>query len=369
MDQFMSNTQTSASFPQSTDIRWDCGSAYDLFVSLKVLHEPSTFGLRASWAAGVRSRLPLEERKFLEEIYSFFWVPITWIYNLPEPKDAATALSALRQIPAERRLVTLSYALKETPSEMRELIQKVNSSRGWDDSDLEKVRAMEKTEGHNLTTSQLKSILNWLSKADEFGEKLLEALQTYHQVFFAEEEHRIEQPLHQALQKAQQFSQTLPPMQLLNELSQGVEFEESFFKKSLILAPTYWSTPFIFLADLNLQTKIVLFGARPTGDSLIPGEQVPETLLIALKALADPTRLGILRYLEQAPHTPSQLARKLRLRAPTVTHHLNELRLAGLVQISIRGEMRYYSARHDYLKSLGNSLEQFLHSQEPSSRE
>jgi hypothetical protein len=35
-------------------LHWDYGTAYDLFVSLMVLHKPSKFGLRGAWAKGVR---------------------------------------------------------------------------------------------------------------------------------------------------------------------------------------------------------------------------------------------------------------------------------------------------------------------------
>jgi hypothetical protein len=41
----------------SPQLRWEFGTAYDLMMSLEVLHNPENFGLRASWAAGVRSRL------------------------------------------------------------------------------------------------------------------------------------------------------------------------------------------------------------------------------------------------------------------------------------------------------------------------
>ena len=80
---------------------------------------------------------------------------------------------------------------------------------------------------------------------------------------------------------------------------------------------------------------VVLFGARPAEVALVPGEVVPDAMLRALKALSDPTRLLILRYLSDQPQTPSQLARRLRLRPPTVIHHLSALRLAGLVYISL----------------------------------
>ena len=42
---------------------WDWGTAYDLFVSLDVLHDPTYFGVRGSWAAGVRARLPAAVRE------------------------------------------------------------------------------------------------------------------------------------------------------------------------------------------------------------------------------------------------------------------------------------------------------------------
>ena len=54
----------------SPTIEWDYGTAYEFFISLHVLHQPEHFGIRASWAAGVRSRIPSAERKLLEDIYS-----------------------------------------------------------------------------------------------------------------------------------------------------------------------------------------------------------------------------------------------------------------------------------------------------------
>ena len=50
----------------SPRLLWDWGTAYDLFISLEVLHEPDKFGVRGAWAAGVRARLPDEGREALE---------------------------------------------------------------------------------------------------------------------------------------------------------------------------------------------------------------------------------------------------------------------------------------------------------------
>jgi DNA-binding transcriptional ArsR family regulator len=109
------------------------------------------------------------------------------------------------------------------------------------------------------------------------------------------------------------------------------------------------------------QHWVVLFGARPPEVSLVPGEVVPDGLLRALKALSDPTRLLILRYLNDQPQTPSQLARRLRLRPPTVIHHLNALRLAGLVYVTLEGRQeKRYTVRVAAVTDIFGVLRQFL---------
>jgi DNA-binding transcriptional ArsR family regulator len=72
--------------------------------------------------------------------------------------------------------------------------------------------------------------------------------------------------------------------------------------------------------------------------------------------------LRILHYLTREPHTPAELARQLRLRAPTVIHHLKVLRLAGLVQLRLGEDKqdRAYAARPEMVKAACASLSDFL---------
>ena len=97
------------------------------------------------------------------------------------------------------------------------------------------------------------------------------------------------------------------------------------------------------LTTLDEETALFVYGARPADMSLVPGELVPDALYQALKALADPTRLRILRYLSDEPLAPAQLARRLRLRPPTVIHHLDALRLARLVIVTLAPEGKAYA--------------------------
>ena len=140
----------------------------------------------------------------------------------------------------------------------------------------------------------------------------------------------------------------------------GNEFRVS----KLIFTPAFWTTPLILFDKFDKDTLFLTFGARPMDMSLIPGESLPDGLVRSLKALADPTRLKILFYLSHEGLAPSEIARRLHLRAPTVTHHLNELRLAGLVNMTIQGQERKYTARHETLQATFTNLQDFLKTSE-----
>jgi len=344
----------------SPRLLWDIGTAYDLFVSLEVLHKPDTYGLRASWAAGVRSRLSPSERKFLEEAQSMLWVPLSWIYSLPEPRDAASVLWGLRQIPPEGRLRVLMEGHKTDP-DIQAIFDRVSGRGSWEENDLEDLRSAHSGHDHSMRAKTLRTQLDWWTRPAEFGDLLLSALQSYVGAFFAEEEKRIAPMLRRGLEQAQELAGRLAVPDLLAELSQGVHFEESFEVPELVLAPTFWSTPLVIYAPVSENRMMLLFGARPAEASIVPGEQVPDALLRALKAMADPTRLKILHYLAAEPLTPAQLSRKLRLRAPTVTHHLSALRLAGLVHLTLQasGEKRY-AARLEAIDRTFSNLNAYL---------
>ena len=343
----------------SPKITWDLGTAYDLFVSLRVLHEPDKFDLRASWAAGVRSRLSPEHREILEIAQDVIHFPLAWIHSLPTPKDAGTALRLLENLaPAERLpALVLSYAVDEPVADVLKTI----AARGtWSESDREMLRSYHPAKAP-LKSKSLSSILEAWSHPADFGEAYLQALQSFQSAFFAEEEGHIRGFLQDSISRAQTLFAHLSPAELIEELSQGVRV--AFLKdiQNIILTPSYWISPLIVNEKLEPDCVLMLFGARPKDISLVPGEAIPATMLRALKAMADPTRLKILRYLGERPYTPSQLARLLRLRAPTVIHHLNAMRLAGLVHLTLEGEgEKMYQARLEAVRETFSSLNEFL---------
>jgi DNA-binding transcriptional ArsR family regulator len=292
-------------------------------------------------------------------------VPFHWIYTLPEPKDGDTLLWALAQVPPAERLPVLALAPHWPPADMAATLRAVATRETWDERDLEVVRAAfrQKYAGQGQKSPQkLASLLDLWSRGREFGERYLEALSAYHEVFFAEEERRIRPALRAALAQAQELAGRMDLLDLLEELSQGIHYDEWTGAPELVLAPSYWCTPLMYMGTVTARRELRLFGARPPDSSLVPGEAVPDALVRTLKALSDPSRLRILHYLAQEPLTPAQLSRRLRLRVPTVIHHLKILRLAGLVQLSVsdRKEERLYAARPEAVTMAFDSLRGFL---------
>jgi DNA-binding transcriptional ArsR family regulator len=341
--------------PKQPQIIWDKGTAYDLFVSIWVIHRPDEFGLRPSWAAGVRSRLPSALRDVLEQSQMFISVPMHWIYQLPEPKDADAALDTLRGLPPEDRLPALVHE-NEDYQKFLLLLEGKQRLTAKIESQIKAFRGSRRA-----TKPVIRAIFDAWSNKRDFGEKLLSALEIYVENFFIEEETRIIPAHISAVENAKALAKEQSLLSMLEQLSTGARMDWVTSLTKLILAPSYWGAPFVFFDTLKEKTGIILFGARPNGVPLVPGELVPEDLLNALKALADPTRLRILRHLLEASSTPSQLAKILRLRPPTVIHHLNNLRLAGLVQVTVSPDTeRRYAVRMTGVGRTIRNLQEFL---------
>jgi len=76
---------------------------------------------------------------------------------------------------------------------------------------------------------------------------------------------------------------------------------------------------------------------------------------LRLKAIADPARVKLLSLLltaESGAQTTGDLAATIALSESTVSHHLGQLRTAGLIESERRGMNVYHRARRDALAAL-----------------
>jgi ArsR family transcriptional regulator, repressor of sdpIR and other operons len=63
----------------------------------------------------------------------------------------------------------------------------------------------------------------------------------------------------------------------------------------------------------------------------------------AFKALNDPTRRQILEYLHERDMTAGEIVDRFNMTAPSISHHLDLLKQAGLVTATRDGQYVFYS--------------------------
>ncbi len=72
----------------------------------------------------------------------------------------------------------------------------------------------------------------------------------------------------------------------------------------------------------------------------------------AFKALADPTRRRILELLRSGDLTAGELADQFDMTKPSISHHLNSLKAAGLVDAERDGQSIVYSLNTSVLQDI-----------------
>ncbi|MEV0171138.1 metalloregulator ArsR/SmtB family transcription factor [Streptomyces sp. NPDC050803] len=98
----------------------------------------------------------------------------------------------------------------------------------------------------------------------------------------------------------------------------------------------------------------------PSLSRLLIDRDEAERLAAVLKAIADPTRLQLLRLIERAPQGEAcvaDLTDCLGLRQPTVSHHLKVMTEAGLLTRERRGTWVWYAVDHEGLRRVREILE------------
>ena len=146
--------------------------------------------------------------------------------------------------------------------------------------------------------------------------------------------------------------------ELVERTTGGVRWIAEPGTRRLYLAPSYFARPYNYV-----------FGGRdwhmfayPLAEAALgaDADAVPETSVRLFKALGDESRLRILRLLASGDLYLTEIADRVGLSKPTISHHLALLRAAGLVTITEAGAMTYYTLRRERLADAGVELARFL---------
>ncbi|MGJ9382596.1 transcriptional regulator [Salipaludibacillus neizhouensis] len=72
-------------------------------------------------------------------------------------------------------------------------------------------------------------------------------------------------------------------------------------------------------------------------------KQTSREVVECLKVISDPTRLLIMKLVEQKEYCVCQFVDMFAISQPAISQHLRKLKQAGLVKEDRRGQWRYYS--------------------------
>ena len=348
-------------------LEWNLGTAYDLLMSASTLMNPREHGIPAPWAAGVRKRLSAPRQHDFKEFYgspSGFaaYTPIHLVLEMDAPKDARRFLDFVEAIPGDEfseRMHLPSF----TNEEIAGILKRAFRRERIKEREIEAYRQAIARLGRPLGSSaEVRRLFAQMADPAGTKERWLGVMREYYSAFFAEEEKRERPALERMLGDAQKLSEETTVSDMVEQVSHGFTLSEDIELSRLILAPSIWMHPFTMRVEVAEQELLVLWGALPAGYKLVPGEQVPDGAMLVLRALGDPTRLRLLRLIAAEPRSLQSLAQEVKLSLPTVSHHIRELRGAGLIRLEEagRGRESKYAVRWPSAEQAFRELEEFV---------
>ncbi|MFT8337280.1 ArsR/SmtB family transcription factor [Schleiferilactobacillus harbinensis] len=143
------------------------------------------------------------------------------------------------------------------------------------------------------------------------------------------------------------------PLTLAEDLM-GKQFRNRGPYQRYFFVPTFWGP------------TIRLFGQQQTLFIHVPITQLTTAQIVAMwKALADDTRYAIIRLMDaNGPLRAVDLIDHIGFSAPTISHHLDILRHAGLIHIEPVGRAKYYSLNRNRFRQLELVLQRLSESKQ-----
>jgi DNA-binding transcriptional ArsR family regulator len=185
--------------------------------------------------------------------------------------------------------------------------------------------------------------------------RLLALLRRWYEEVFRGQEAEILPILERDARATRVLSHTLSLEELVETVTNGVEFHSWPGLRRVALLPTYVMRPW---TEWHLYRETELLFCYPVSDdSLVEAGDGPPARLVRLhQALGDERRLRILRHLATEKTTFQELANALDLPKSSLHYHLGILRSAGLLRASAGPKGIRYSLRREGLPGMGEAL-------------
>jgi DNA-binding transcriptional ArsR family regulator len=337
--------------PASFTIEWDVRPVFDFLFSL-------------SPDAGATDDLPAPDRRWLEEARASLDASVKteldqmmkqelavhiggFIVERPSLHHAVDVVAAMR---SEGRTPVLRWLFAEASGPEPALGPIVDRALEGDREAMAQVRS-------RLPGSKHGPKLEILEDPERAFESLVSLLDAWSRPF-GEIEARVGAILRKDYDLRAGDRANLVGSDLVERTTNGVRVVPEAGIRRMILAPSYFSRPYNFL----LGGAGWRFAGYPVADAAIDLDPLspPATVVRLHRALGDPTRLRILKLLAEKDLYLTEIAEILELTKPTISHHLVQLRVAGLLTVVEAGNVMYYHLRRERLDEATGDLRAFL---------
>jgi len=339
-------------------------SCYDFLVSLRALFNPRTYDGTRAWASAVRPTLSpaLRERGAL-----FF-----------QGHDTSLGAGVIRLVAGLREGAEPGALIRKVRASDPRTLALVMLDTG--ELSAEALMTFERAISAGVSAAELGQAFggataDWSRRCRKVladpvwaQAELVALLEEYLATVFTTEIAHVKVATDAGAARAAELLKVLPTIVAIEQLTGGYTLSAELHLQRITLAPSAFIYPFMASrVDERTSDALIVFGVR--SDTLLKFDRIPidPDLVRAVKAIGDPARLKVLRVLGQGPTSGADLVALLGLSAPTVHHHLHQLRAVGLVrQERTKGGMTY-TIRPDSASALLDALARSILGEPPLS--
>ncbi len=345
---------------QEVELVFRFAPAYELAIGLDVVTHPGNYGVDEGWARQVRRRMSVAARNDLRDIFAggdyLGWDLVDLAAQFADEGDGDALIEKLRAMPATE-LVLRTIPRHRRRHEDRLLTTIFEKRLSGAKLTTEEQAHMDRQLAAHDKAWRLR-VLQALDQPEELKRKFVSLLEEFNQNYYAAVASRIRVFLDAGLERGQKLARTMPRKDLIAEMTGGLTMsDDAEGLQRVTLMPSFFITPFVHSYEQDGEV-VLIYGVRPPDfdmNTLTANNRVMNaSTIIALKALADETRLRILTLLAERPRYGRELARELSLTPATISHHMARLRTAGLT----RTEVRMGAEDNDYYVIVYPAVEQ-----------
>lgn len=183
-------------------------------------------------------------------------------------------------------------------------------------------------------------------------------LKTWYERYFKLLDKETMMSLHHDYQLKNVLLPKMEPQKLIELATSGVILEPVDELHTVVLVPSVHFRP---LNHYNNYIGVtIMHYALDTQQEEDDEKSPPVELMRMTRALADPSRVQLLKLITQAPKSFTEVVNISNLSKGTVHHHMMMLRAAGLIRIHIHGNQERFSYRREGILDLKGFLEFYL---------